>query len=272
MSNFKQYVNAYIFDTNLLSTGEKIEFKPVTTGQIKRVLMHETSQDPDIMEKALDAIVNECVVSPEGFDVKKLYLQDRFWLLLEIRKATKGSKYGFQTVCASCGSQTQQNINLGSLPVVRLDTVVKPAKKKPGKIREIKEDEIPSTPVSDWDIVQLDQNVSIRLGYVTREMQEKAMDIVTSKKDLTDVQKAVELSTLLFSLAIKEVITPGGVDSELSLEDRQFLIDNVPQDSLERIGEWYEKHDFGVKFTFEVPCIHCGYKETKEIPLQSFFF
>ena len=156
MSNFKKYVNSYVFDTLLPGTGEKIEFRPVTTGQLKRVLMHETSQDPDIMEKALDSIVDECVISPENFSVDKLYLQDRFYLLLEIRKATKGSKYSFQTVCTSCSSQSQQNISLGSLPVVRLNVdkdipKVIPAKRG-RKIQEVKEDEIPAIqPTDDWN-------------------------------------------------------------------------------------------------------------------------
>jgi hypothetical protein len=274
-ANFIKYVNSYTFDTVLPGSGEKVIFRPVTTGQLKKVLIFESSRDPDIMEKALDSIINECVITPEGFDADKLYLQDRFYLLLEIRKATKGSKYTFQTKCPSCSSQSQQNINLGNLPVVRLDHADKPkAAKRSPKIREVKDDETIQTNVqsNNWNVVELDKNISVRLSFVTREMQRTAMDTVTAMKDLSDTQKSVELSTLLFALSIMEIITPDGVDKDLLLEDRQYLIDNVSQDTLEKISDWYTKHDFGVKFSFDTKCIQCGYTENKVIPLESFFF
>jgi len=276
-SNFKKYVNSYKFETVLPGTGEKVEYRPVTTGQLKKILIHETSQDPDIMEKSLDEIMNECVLSPENFDAEKLYLQDRFYLLLEIRKATKGSKYSFQTQCVSCGSQTQQNISLGELPVVRLEHK-KEEKAKPKKlprVREVKEtEEVVDHPKQEdnWNVIKLDEKISVRLSFVTREMQRQATDIIMARKEWTDTQKAIELSTLLFAMAIDEVITPDGVDKDLSLEDKQYLIDNISQDTLEKISEWYEKNDFGVKFKFKVKCIHCGKEEDKDIPLENFFF
>ncbi len=274
-SNFVKYVNSYTFDTVLPGSGEKITFRPVTTGQLKKVLMHESSQDPDIMEKALDQIINECVIKPENFDAEKIYLQDRFYLLLEIRKATKGSNYTFQTQCASCGSQSQQTINLGSLPVVKLENVekIKPTTKKQPKIREVKEeDEVTPESKNGWNVVEIDKNISIKLSFVTREMQRTAIEKVNIMDALSDTQKAVELSTLLFAMAIEEIITPAGVDKNLKLEERQYLIDNISQSSMEKISEWYEKNDFGVKFTFDIKCIHCGFLEKRDIPLENFFF
>jgi hypothetical protein len=210
---------------------------------------------------------------PEGFQVAKLWLQDRFYLLLEIRKATKGSKYSFQTTCPSCGSQSQQNISLGSLPVVRLDTKPKaPIAKKTGKLKEVKEDVASTMIADDWNIIEIDKNVSIRIVFVTREMQRTAMDRISAMKDLSDTQKAVELSTTLFALAIQEIITPGGIDTDLTLEDKLFFIDNVSQDSLEKISKWYEDHDFGIKFSFTTECRSCKMTDKREIPLESFFF
>ena len=65
MSHFRAYMNMYTFETVLPGNGEKVVYKPVTTGQLKKVLMFETSKDPDVMEKALDEIINECVVKPK---------------------------------------------------------------------------------------------------------------------------------------------------------------------------------------------------------------
>ncbi len=273
MSHFRAYMNMYTFETVLPGNGEKVVYKPVTTGQLKKVLMFETSKDPDVMEKALDEIINECVVKPENFDAESLYLQDRFYLLLEIRKATKGSRYTFESVCTSCSSQTQQVLNLSSLPIVKLDIAPhkKPVKKL-GKIREVTDEPKEEESVSDWNVIKINKDISVRVKITTRKMQRDVLDLINRETDLTDMQKMAKMSTLLYAEAIEEIITPVGIDKDLSLEERSEFIDSLLEKDIELISDWFEKHKFGVEFKFDIKCLHCGYKEVKEIPLESFFF
>lgn len=297
MSNFKNYVNMFEFETELPGNGEKVIFKPVTTGQLKRLLLYETSQDSDSIENALDEMISECVVFPKDFNIKNLYLQDRFFLLVDIRKATRGTSYDFQTTCASCSSQSQQFIDITKLTVKKLNkkpVVIEPVKEKveekkqksKSKIVEVSDEPQVETKVdpskkvldySEWDIVKLNENISVRLSIVTRNMQSSAFDFFmkkhkADKEKITDNMKAVELSTLIQAMSIVSIITPEGEETGLPLEDRVFLLDNISQTELEKITKWYDDNDFGIDFSFDIKCPQCGFTEKKAVPVENFFY
>ena len=122
MSDFKNYLNTFVFDTVLPGSGKTIKFKPITTGQLKNMLLYQDVEDAGKIELALDQLITECVVS-EDFDINDLYLQDRFFLLVEIRKCSKGNVYSFQAKCGSCDSQTMINITLNNLIVNKLKPI-----------------------------------------------------------------------------------------------------------------------------------------------------
>jgi len=284
MSNFRKYVNFYEFESELPGTGKLVTFKPITTGQIKRLLLYETSEDMDSIEKSLDNIISECVID-EDFDVGELYLQDRFYLLLEIRKATKGNTYSFQSRCSKCESQSAQSVNLSKLEVKKLpkEVLAKPVEKKKtskvipmkkgGKLilddnEEIKNDVLQE---SDRNIVKLDDKLSIRVTYLTRELQKEYKEYLSTLPDLTENQKMIEESTLSYAVTVKSIVTPDGEETDLTLDDKIYLIENIPSKSVEIISKWFEDNDFGVDFSFDVVCAHCEHKERKEIPLENFF-
>lgn len=293
-SNFRNYINTFVFDTELPGSGLHVSFRPVTTGQIKKLLLYETSQDPLSIETALDELIEECVIKPEGFKVKDLYIQDRFYLMVEIRKATRGSSYSFQTICASCGSQTQQNINLTNLLVtkltkgnksvetkkVSLPSTIKPKKNKLVEKTDENPDEKPEIitkqETNEWDVVKINDNISVRLTLVTRALQQEAFDLFKANHpnvdNVSDIEKTLDITTLLYALSIKSIITPEGEESDVPLEEKVFLLDNIRQEEQEKISKWYDKNDFGIDFSFDVPCTHCGYKEKKAVPVESFFY
>ena len=275
MSSFKNYVNAYEFETVLPGNGKTITFKPITTGQIKRLLLYETSNDADSIEKSLDNVITECVIDKD-FNIDDLYLQDRFYLLLDLRKATKGNTYSFQSKCSKCDSQSAQNINLSKLTVKKLETplakkVVKPIAKKGSKTVEIIEEVKSDNITEEWNVVKLNENLKIRLSHITRKMQKDLREYLNSK-NLTDHQKEIEEATSLYSFAIMSVITPEGEETNLSIDDKVYLIDNIPQGEIDKISNWFENNDFGVDFSFDVVCAHCQNVEKKVIPLDNFFF
>lgn len=117
---FYSYLNAYEFEYTLPGSGETIKFKPLTTVQMKQLLQYEDETDPTKVSEALDEMINAAVVT-EGFDINELYLRDRFALLIEIRKKTKGETYEFQFKCPQCGSQVLTGVNLDNLEVKKKD-------------------------------------------------------------------------------------------------------------------------------------------------------
>ena len=281
MSDFKQYVNFYQFETVLPGSGKMITFKPITTGQIKRLLLYETSDDPNSIENSLDDVITECVVD-EDFSIDDLYLQDRFYLLLDMRKATKGNTYSFSSKCTKCESQSSQSIKLTDLPVKTLnipkEDVVRIKKqksinmKKGGKLIDSDEvvEEKPKT--SNWNLVNLNDKLAVKLLHTTRGGQKQVEEIMKSNAELTDLQKSVEETTLLYAMSIKSVVTPDGEDDNLTMNDKVYIIENIPQNEHMLISKWFEDNDFGVDFSFDVECAHCQYKEKKSIPLDNFFF
>jgi hypothetical protein len=114
-----QFLNVYEFDCILPGSGQQVKFKPVTTGQMKKMLAYEQSDDPLDIEQALDGLITDCVVSPD-FDINKLYLQDRFYLLLQIRKHSKGDRYEFQWNCPACDLDQPAVALIGEMNVVEV--------------------------------------------------------------------------------------------------------------------------------------------------------
>lgn len=295
-SNFRNYINSFVFDTELPGSGVSVSFRPVTTGQIKKLLLYETSEDPLSIESALDDMITECVVKPENFDIRKQFIQDRFYLLVEIRKATRGATYNFQTICTSCASQTQQAVNLSDLTVTKLnkaptkvvieekkEPVVVTTKPKKGKLVEKEEEEIkpkvvvtkPLVKSTEWDVVQLNDNISIRLKLVTREMQQLSYDIFKEKhkdQEVGEIEKTIDITTTLYALAISGVITPEGEESDLPLEERIFLLNNIQQSEQDKISKWFDDNDFGIDFSFDVKCKHCNFTERRAVPVENFFY
>lgn len=272
MSNFKRYLNVYEFETVLPGSGETIKFRPITTGQIKKLLIYEGAEEAEIIEKALDEVMEGCIVT-EGFDIRKMFLPDRFFLLLELRKITKGNLYQFQSMCPSCNSQSLQTVDLQKLPIKKLNIpkkpVLKAAKNKKGVI-ELKESE--TQIIEDWNVIKLNDNISIRVMPVTRGIQMEAAEIMkTSFAEASMMEKAVNVSTIIYALTIQEVITPDGVEKDVSLEDKIYLLDNITQTELENLTSWFDKHEFGIDFTFEVTCPQCKLKTTREVPIEDFF-
>ena len=269
MSNFKRYLNVYEFETVLPGSGESVKFRPITTGQIKKLLIYEGAEEPEVIEKALDEIITGCIVD-ENFDIKKMYLPDRFFLLLELRKATKGNMYQFQSICPSCNSQSLQTVDLQKLPVKKLNIPQKPSLKVKGKkgVVEVKE----SGAVDDWNIVKLNDKISIRVMPVTRGIQMEAAEIMkTSFPEASMMEKAVNVSTIIYALTIQEIITPEGVETDVPLEDKIYLLDNITQGELENLMSWFDKNDFGIDFTFDIMCPQCHLKTKREVPMEDFF-
>jgi len=260
MSDFKKYLNVYEFETTLPGSGEVIRYKPITTGQLKKLLVYE-DEDSDlaIIEDALDDLITSSVIN-EGFDVTDLFLQDRFFLLVEIRKVSKGTHYSFNITCPICNSQSLQNIDLNSLTLKSITEEVNP-------------------------FVKLDDNITVGLDFIKRIDQKVAAAIVEETEILGNMQKLAEMSLIATAIAIKIIVTPDGEDTETTIEDKLFLLESLPQMQFQKVTNWFETNNFGLDFTFNLKCPHiappirkggpgkpCDFKQEMDIPVEDFFF
>ncbi len=241
--DLSKYLNMYKFFTVLPGSGKKVNFKPITTFQMKELLAY-SGEDP---EEALDNLVNSCVID-EGFEVRDLSLQDRFFMVVELRKRSKGSDYDISYVCGKCGGQVIAKVDLNELEV-----------KKLGKLN---------------DKVKLDDNISVKLKLMTRNTQLEAGRIVKEKEDpkaVTDEQKYMEEVIMGYILSIKEIILPDAVIENPSLDEKLILFQQGPEYFYDKIIKWYGDLNFGVDFTLANKCPHCADEIKMNIPLANFF-
>jgi hypothetical protein len=243
MSNFKNYINVYEFNCVLPGSDKEVNYKPITTGQMKKLLIYEKETSPVVQEKALDDLISSSVIDKD-FKIDELFLEDRFFLLVEMRKNTKGKNFTFPFQCSKCKKQTKIKIDLTKLKIVKLkDLKINP-------------------------LIKLTKDISIELKHIIRSEQkelEKFLDLNTS-----ETMQMVEIQLLGYAAGITKIITPDG-EEESNVIDKKWMIENTPSAVLDKIKDWYKKNTFGIEFTHTEKC-DCGKSEIIDIPLNNFFF
>lgn len=240
--DLSKYLNVYRFSAELPGSGKKVNFKPISTFLLKELVSFDG--DPD---DALDNLINSCVID-EDFDIKNLTLQDRFFLLVELRKRSKGSEYNINYDCTSCHGQVIDVINLDSLKVTKLTGL-------DNKVR-------------------LDDNITVVLELITRNTGIRASNLVkefVKSGKYKENNKALDETILSYLLSITNIITPGGSIDNPDINQILVLFEQGPSFFYDNIVKWYELLDFGVEFKIDLVCPHCQKKEKIEVPLENFF-
>jgi hypothetical protein len=242
--DIKNYLDVYEFPVTLPGSKETITIKPITTGQLKKVLVYEDENDPYVIEEALDQLITDCVVD-EDFDIDDLYLQDRFFLLLQIRNKTKGSSYSFTYKCDKCKNEHLKTVDLDKL-------VIKNRKESDNKIK-------------------ISSKMSVELDFPTRGEQKDVYSFVKEETGISDYKRLAELSSYTFATAIKKFITNNKVIEDPSLEDRIYIVENLPEFIFDDVKKWFVDNEFGVDFKINLECPSCKNKREVEIPVENFF-
>ena len=245
--DFREYLNVFEFDCILPGSQEHIKFKPLTVGALKRVLAHEgDTGNAEVITSMFDDIFDVCVLN-KGFDPKGMLIFDRYALILEIRKKTKGEKSEFETKCPKCKGQSVQSIDY----------------------EDIKQLPVPE----DIDyIVRLTDELSVSMQYITRADELLVFDIARkNNKGMTQNQKEAEVSLFLEALSVDKIITPQGPQDDVTVFDKKYLLEQLPQPLYEKIGEWHEKYKFGPQLEINIKCPHCEYEMEENVSELSFF-
>lgn len=243
---FQDYINIYEFETTLPGSQKKIEFKPFTTGQIKKLLTYENESNYAIQEKVLDELITSSVLT-EGFDIKEQYIYDRLFLLLELRKKTKGEYIEFKLQCPKCDSQSLNKVNLDNLELIPFEN----------------ENNI---------IVDLSKGLKVHLRHIKRKHQIEDIKSQLFAKNLSDNQKSYMYQVAFHACAISKIETPNGMDENLTMKDRMYFVENIPMKEMEKITKVVDEMAFGWNLEHKIKCIHCDFEHTAQIPIQNNFF
>ena len=239
--NFRNFLNVYNFETEISSSKEVVKFKPITTGQLKKMLIYENA-DMIGIEEALDELIVSSITSPE-FDINKIYVQDRFDLLIDIKRKSQGADYQYKYDCSSCKSQSLQTISLNNLDFIEFD----------------KSDEV----------IEINKDISVKVGHITRGEQKEAYKHA-NLKNKSDIGKQVEMGLINTAATIKEIILKKELQPT-TFKDKIWLVDNIDTGTYKKIESWHEDNKYGTQFSHEVKCIQCGKTESMIIPFDNFF-
>lgn len=246
-SNLVQFLNQYSHKHFIESINKEVNVRPITTGQMKSILVYEGETSDTIIDYVLDDLIAGCL-SDKSVDIDSITIQDRFELMLYIRQITKGEMYNFTTKCDKCNKEILNFINLKELPKKEYSADI------------------------EWK-VKLSPTITAKMSYITRGIQKQAQDIIKDKEYKKDSHKIADLTTHIYALSIVEFETPAGVIKDASPKDVVELLDNLPESDYNKISEWFEKNDYGTEFRYKETCHHCGHiSKEYDIPLSGFFF
>lgn len=243
--NFLDHINIYEFQCELPGSKQVVEFKPITTGDIKKLLTYENETNYVIQEKALDDLILSSVIS-DDFNIDDLYIYDRMFLLMEIRKKTKGEVLEFKIDCPECKSQSLNRVDLNNLKLV-----------EPENLKN--------------HVINFDK-IKVYLRHMTRGQQKEDIKKHHFPRGIGDTQKAYIFQVLFHACAIDKIETPNGTDEDIPMKDRIYFIENIPVGYVEKIKEEIEKMAFGWDLEYKIICPHCKHESTEAIPIQNCFF
>ena len=242
--NYEKYIGVYEFPVFLQGINKEIKIRPLTTRDIKKILIYENEEDIIKLEEVVDIIFDNCIID-EGFNTDDLYIQDRYTLLLELRKITKGTEYQYTNECGKCRGDFIVTVNLENI-----------------KIKEKKE--------IDNNVPILNGNLTLKLDFITRGEQIEAYKSLKNQK-LSDSEKMIEMVLLNLAQSVKSIISKEGEDTDIPLSDKLEFVQDLPRKELDTIRNWYSDNEFGADLTITEECPHCGYKEERNININNFF-
>jgi len=105
------------YDTNLVSSGKPVKFRPFLVKEEKILLMALESKKEKETISALRTIIGNCVQTP-GFDVDALPLFDIEWLFLQLRAKSVGNVVE-PVMRLECGAEVKVPVNLDEVQPVK---------------------------------------------------------------------------------------------------------------------------------------------------------
>jgi hypothetical protein len=249
MLDLSKYLNMYNFDYTLPGQSKTVKLRPYGAADLKNML---TFPDEEV-EEALDGLLDACIVKTGDLKtdvyVEDLWLQDRFYLLVMLRKITKGTTYRFTYKCPTCQSERILEIDLKKMKIKTLPKNF------------------------DFD-VELDKNIKVTLKPLTRKAVRLGKELIEGKTSDKPMIKAMDEMMATYAVSIEKITTPDGEYTPPPEEALEF-IRTIPDFMYTKIQDWFTSTDYGIEMKTKMKCDYpkCSdYDQEKEevVPLDNF--
>ena len=227
-------INNVLYDLELPSSGEVVEYRPFLVKEEKILLMALEGKDEKEMVKAIKQIITQCVAT-EKFNVNKLAIVDLEYLFLNIRGKAVGdvSTISFEH---ECGEIIKLDVDLSKVEIVNNKNIS--------------------------DLVNLTEDIMIRL-------KPPSLDNVigVANKNQIDVVMEIVRECLVEIIQGKDVFSA----QDHTKEELDEFLNSLNSGQFQKIQTYYESLP-KMKQDIEYTCPKCG--ETKKETLEglaSFF-
>ena len=227
-------INNVLYDLELPSSGEVVEYRPFLVKEEKILLMALEGKDEKEMVKAIKQIITQCVAT-EKFNINKLAMVDLEYLFLNIRGKAVGdvSTISFEH---ECGEIIKLDVDLSKVEIVNNKNIS--------------------------DLVNLTEDIMIRL-------KPPSLDNVigVANKNQIDVVMEIVRECLVEIIQGKDVFSA----QDHTREELDEFLNSLNSGQFQKIQTYYESLP-KMKQDIEYTCPKCG--ETKKETLEglaSFF-
>ena len=227
-------INNVLYDLELPSSGEVVEYRPFLVKEEKILLMALEGKDEKEMVKAIKQIITQCVAT-EKFNINKLAMVDLEYLFLNIRGKAVGdvSTISFEH---ECGEVISLDVDLSKVEIVNNKNTS--------------------------DLVNLTDNIMLRL-------KPPSLDNVigAGNKNQIDVVMEIVRECLVEIIQGKDVFSA----QDHTKEELDEFLNSLNSGQFQKIQTYYESLP-KMKQDIEYTCPKCG--ETKKETLEglaSFF-
>jgi len=227
-------INNVLYDLELPSSGEMVEYRPFLVKEEKILLMALEGKDEKEMVKAIKQIITQCVAT-EKFNINNLAMVDLEYLFLNIRGKAVGdvSTISFEH---ECGEVISVDVDLSKVEIVNNKNIS--------------------------DLVNLTDDITIRL-------KPPSLDNVigAANKSQIDVVMEIVRECLVEIIQGKDVFSA----QDHSKEELDEFLNSLNSGQFQKIQTYYESLP-KMKQDIEYTCPKCG--ETKKETLEglaSFF-
>ena len=227
-------INNVLYDLELPSSGEMIEYRPFLVKEEKILLMALEGKDEKEMVKAIKQIITQCVAT-EKFNINKLAMVDLEYLFLNIRGKAVGdvSTISFEH---GCGEVISVDVDLSKVEIVNNKNIS--------------------------DLVNLTDDIMIRL-------KPPSLDSVIGAANKSQIELVMEIvrECLVEIIQGKDVFSA----QDHTREELDEFLNSLNSGQFQKIQTYYESLP-KMKQDIEYTCPKCG--ETKKETLEglaSFF-
>ena len=227
-------INNVLYDLELPSSGEMVEYRPFLVKEEKILLMALEGKDEKEMVKAIKQIITQCVAT-EKFNINNLAMVDLEYLFLNIRGKAVGdvSTISFEH---GCGEVISVDVDLSKVEIVNNENIS--------------------------DLVNLTEDIMIRL-------KPPSLDNVigVANKNQIDVVMEIVRECLVEIIQGKDVFSA----QDHTKEELDEFLNSLNSGQFQKIQTYYESLP-KMKQDIEYTCPKCG--ETKKETLEglaSFF-